>query len=111
MKHEDIIGKLSLEEKCALLQGGTTFGSWGIERAGIPAIEFSDGPNGVRHQAGRRRPPGPQRVRARDLLPHRRHRRQQLGPRAGRARRRRHGARGASQGVDRPSGAAHAHCP
>ena len=52
MKHEDIIGKLSLEEKCALLQGGTTFGSWGIERADIPAIEFSDGPNGVRHQAG-----------------------------------------------------------
>ena len=52
MRHEDIISRLSLEEKCALLQGGTTFGSWGNDRAGIPAIEFSDGPNGVRHQAG-----------------------------------------------------------
>ena len=52
MKHPDVIAKLSLEEKCALLQGKTTFGSWPIEHAGIPAIEFSDGPNGVRHQAG-----------------------------------------------------------
>lgn len=52
MKHQDIINKLTLEEKCALLQGATTFGSWPVERVGIPAIEFSDGPNGVRHQAG-----------------------------------------------------------
>ena len=52
MRHQDIVSRLSLEEKCALLQGATTFGSWGNERAGIPAVEFSDGPNGVRHQAG-----------------------------------------------------------
>ena len=52
MKHEDVIKKLSLAEKCALLQGATTFGSWPIEHADIPAIEFSDGPSGVRHQAG-----------------------------------------------------------
>ena len=52
MKHEDVIKKLSLAEKCALLQGATTFGTWPNERAGIPALEFSDGPSGVRHQAG-----------------------------------------------------------
>ena len=52
MKHEDLIGKLTLEEKCALLQGATPFGTWPVERAGIPAMEFSDGPSGLRHQAG-----------------------------------------------------------
>ena len=52
MRHEDIIAKLSLEEKCALLQGYTTFGGWPNERIGVREIIFSDGPNGVRHQAG-----------------------------------------------------------
>ena len=52
MKHADIIGRLTLEEKCALLQGATSFGTWPIERLGIPSMQFSDGPSGVRHQAG-----------------------------------------------------------
>lgn len=52
MRHADVIRKLSLIEKCALLQGATTFGSWPNERAEIPSVEFSDGPSGVRHQAG-----------------------------------------------------------
>ena len=52
MKHADIISQLTLEEKCALLQGATPFGTWPVERLGVPRMEFSDGPSGVRHQAG-----------------------------------------------------------
>lgn len=52
MKHAEIISQLTLEEKCALLQGATSFGTWPIERLGVPSMQFSDGPSGVRHQAG-----------------------------------------------------------
>ena len=52
MKHADIIDQLTLEEKCALLQGATSFGTWPVERLGVPSMQFSDGPSGVRHQAG-----------------------------------------------------------
>lgn len=52
MKHEDLIKQMTLAEKCALLQGATTFGTLPIKRLDIPAVEFSDGPSGVRHQAG-----------------------------------------------------------
>ena len=52
MKHADIITKLTLEEKCALLSGETVFTTRGYKNAGIPSITLSDGPNGVRKQAG-----------------------------------------------------------
>ena len=52
MKHADIISKLNLEQKCALLSGDTVFTTRGYKNAGIPAITLSDGPNGVRKQAG-----------------------------------------------------------
>lgn len=52
MKHADIIQTLNLEQKCALLSGGTVFTTRALPGKGIPAITLSDGPNGVRKQAG-----------------------------------------------------------
>jgi len=43
---------LTLEQKCALLSGGGTFTTRALTKAGIPSITLSDGPNGVRKQAG-----------------------------------------------------------
>ena len=52
MKHMDLIAKLNLEQKCALLSGETVFTTRDFSEKGIPAITLSDGPNGVRKQAG-----------------------------------------------------------
>ena len=43
---------LTLEQKCALLSGAGTFTTRAYQKVGIPAITLSDGPNGVRKQAG-----------------------------------------------------------
>ncbi len=50
MAYEDIIAQLTLEEKCALLQGASAFGTFAIPSLGIPKLQFSDGPHGMRHQ-------------------------------------------------------------
>ena len=52
MKYQELIKTLSLEQKASLLCGGTEFGSRALPQKGIPAMNLSDGPNGVRHQAG-----------------------------------------------------------
>ena len=52
MKHTDIINSLNLEQKCALLSGSTVFTTRALPGKGVPAITLSDGPNGVRKQAG-----------------------------------------------------------
>ncbi len=52
MKHTDIIEQLSLAEKCSLLSGLDFWNIVGIEHAGIPALKMSDGPHGLRRQAG-----------------------------------------------------------
>ena len=52
MKNAEIIAKLNLEQKCALLSGAGTFTTRGCPKAGVPSIPLSDGPNGVRKQAG-----------------------------------------------------------
>ena len=52
MNTQEIIKKLNLEQKCALLSGATTFGTRALPKNNIPSITLSDGPNGVRKQAG-----------------------------------------------------------
>ncbi len=43
-----LLAKLTLEEKVALMAGGSGFGTAPIARLGIQALSLSDGPNGVR---------------------------------------------------------------
>ena len=52
MDIKSIISKLTLEEKAALLQGATVWTSYPVKRLGVPAMFMSDGPVGLRKQAG-----------------------------------------------------------
>lgn len=52
MKHQDIISKMSLEEKCYFMSGKDFWTSRSIERLGIPGMALSDGPHGLRKQEG-----------------------------------------------------------
>ena len=52
-KINELIGKMTLEEKVKMIHANSAFAAGGIERLGIPEIMTSDGPHGVRSEQGR----------------------------------------------------------
>ena len=52
MKHSDILNKLTLEQKVALLSGRDVWSTYSFPAAGVPSMVTSDGPHGLRRQLG-----------------------------------------------------------
>jgi len=52
VKYQEIIDKMTIEEKAAFLSGKGEWQTRDIERLSIPSIFCSDGPHGIRKQAG-----------------------------------------------------------
>ena len=52
LKYEHIINKMSLEEKALMMSGKNTWETKDYPAYGIPSMVMSDGPHGIRRQAG-----------------------------------------------------------
>ncbi len=48
----DLLGRLTFEEKVALMAGAAAFTLEGVPRLGVPGVRVTDGPTGVRSQEG-----------------------------------------------------------
>ena len=51
-KHTELLNQMTLEEKAAFLSGMTVWQTLNIDRLNLPSIFCSDGPHGIRKQAG-----------------------------------------------------------
>ena len=51
MKYREIIEKLSIEEKAALMSGRDFWSTTEYAEKGVPSIFLADGPHGIRKQA------------------------------------------------------------
>jgi len=52
LKYKSIISKMTLEEKALMMSGKNTWQTVDFEKYGIPSMTMSDGPHGLRRQAG-----------------------------------------------------------
>lgn len=52
LKHKELIGAMTLEEKASLLSGENFWNTKPVTRLGIPSIMLTDGPHGLRKQGG-----------------------------------------------------------
>ncbi|RLQ93046.1 glycosyl hydrolase [Planomicrobium sp. Y74] len=53
MNYQELINKMTLEEKASLMSGGNFWNTKSIERLDIPSIMLTDGPHGLRKQGGK----------------------------------------------------------
>ena len=56
MAIEELLGQLTLEEKCSLLSGSAFWYTQAVERLGIRKLMLTDGPHGLRKQVAFRQP-------------------------------------------------------
>lgn len=58
MKHSEITGRMTLEQKAAFVSGKNYWYTWQAKELGLPSIMMTDGPNGLRKQNTEKRPDG-----------------------------------------------------
>ena len=53
MKHEKLISQMTPEEKASLMSGKNFWHTKSVDRLGVPSMMLTDGPHGLRKQAGK----------------------------------------------------------